>query len=204
MNKREPSGRIKSRPLARFAPFFARKPMIVISVPALTASRVKPRRSSVFGVAPSIIHAVVLPSEVGEFADEIRRVFLELGRTFGLESLAGECSPPIDVYETDETIEIAVDLPGVNPEALRVLMTRGTVLIVGEKPARRAQGESSFHLVERGFGRFARSVRLTQACDAAHARATLADGELRVSIPKMPERRGRSIQIPITPAAKPS
>jgi HSP20 family protein len=152
----------------------------------------------------SRIHAVVLPSEVGEFADEIRRVFLELGRTFGLESLAGECSPPIDVYETDETIEIAVDLPGVNPEALRVLMTRGTVLIVGEKPARRAQGESSFHLVERGFGRFARSVRLTQACDAAHARATLADGELRVSIPKMPERRGRSIQIPITPAAKPS
>jgi len=152
----------------------------------------------------SRIHAVVLPSEVGDLADEVRRVFLELGRTFGLESLAGECAPPIDVYETDEALEIAVDLPGVSPEALRVVIKGGTVLIVGEKPARRAQGESSFHLVERGFGRFARSVRFTQACDAANARATLADGELRVSIPKIADRRGRSIKVPVTSAAKPS
>lgn len=152
----------------------------------------------------SRIHAVVLPSEVGDFADEVRRVFLELGRTFGLESLAGECTPPIDVYETDETLEIAVDLPGVSAEALRVIIKAGTVLIVGEKPARRVHGESSFHLVERGFGRFARSVRSTAACDAANARATLAEGELRVSIPKAAERRGRSIQVPVTSAAKPS
>jgi HSP20 family protein len=148
----------------------------------------------------SRIHAVVLPSEVGEFADEVRRVFLELGRTFGLESLAGECTPPIDVYETDETIEIAVDLPGVSADTVRVLVKSGTVLIVGEKPARRVQGESTFHLVERGYGRFARSVRCTQACDAANARATIAGGELRVSVPKMADRRGRTIQVPITPA----
>jgi HSP20 family protein len=149
----------------------------------------------------SRLHAVVLPSEVGDFAQDVRQVFLELGRTFGLESLAGECTPPIDVYETDEAIEIAVDLPGVSADTVRVVMKDGTVLIVGEKPARRGQGESSFHLVERGYGRFARSVRLTQACEAAHARATMAAGELRVSIPKIADRRGRSIQVPITTTA---
>jgi HSP20 family protein len=150
----------------------------------------------------SRIHAVALPSEVGEFADEVRRVFLELGRTFGLESLAGECSPPIDVFETDETLEVAVDLPGVSLETIRVLIKAGTVLIVGEKPERRIAGESSFHLVERGFGRFARSIRFTQACDASRARATIGDGELRVSIPKIADRRGRTVHVPITPAAK--
>src|SRR6185503_19107466 len=98
----------------------------------------------------SRIHAVVLPSEVGDFADEVRRVFLELGRTFGMESLAGECTPALDVFETDTNVEIAVDLSGVEPEAVRVLIKAGTVLIVGEKPARRAQRESTFHLVERG------------------------------------------------------
>jgi hypothetical protein len=36
--------------------------VIVISVPIFTASRVKPRRNNVFGVAPSIIHGVVVPS----------------------------------------------------------------------------------------------------------------------------------------------
>jgi HSP20 family protein len=149
----------------------------------------------------SRIHTVVLPSEVGEFREEVRRVFLELGRTFGLESLAGECTPAIDVYETDDAIEIAVDLPAVEPDAVRVIVKAGTVLIVGEKPARRPQSDSSFHLVERGFGRFARSVRLSGACDAARARATLVDGELRVSIPKIDDRRGQSLRVPIERAA---
>lgn len=152
----------------------------------------------------SRIHSVVLPSEVGDFADEVRRVFLELGRTFGLESLAGECAPALDVYETDQTVEIAVDLPGVEPHAVRVILKGSTVLIVGEKPARRSQGESNFHLVERGFGRFARGVRLTAACDCAQIRAILSDGELRVTLPKMTDRRGRSIQVKVESAAKPS
>jgi HSP20 family protein len=145
----------------------------------------------------SHIDAVVLPSEISDFADEVRRVFLELGRAFGAESLAGECSPTIDVFETDDTLEVTVDLPGVGPGAVRVVMKADAVLIVGEKTPRRGIGESSFHLVERGFGRFARTVRLGRACDAAKAHATLDDGELRISIPKMAERRGRPITIEV-------
>jgi HSP20 family protein len=152
----------------------------------------------------SRIHTIVLPSEVADFADEVRLVFLELGRTFGLESLAGECAPPLDVYETDDAVEITADLPGVDPGAVRVVIKGATLLIIGEKPARRTQGESTFHLVERGFGRFARGVRLARACDAARARARMANGELRVSIPKRAERRGSRIQVPIDSAAKPS
>jgi len=145
----------------------------------------------------SRIHAVVLPSEVGDFADEVRRVFLEFGRSFGAESLAGECSPAIDVFETDDALEVTVDLPGVDPVAVRVVMKADVLLIVGEKTPRRRIVESSFHLVERGFGRFARTVRLGRACDPAKARATLAGGELRVSIPKLAERRGRTIPITV-------
>jgi HSP20 family protein len=144
------------------------------------------------------IHAIAIPSEVGDLSDEVRRVFLELGRVFGSESLAGECVPPIDVYESDDTLEIAVDLPGVDPAAIRVLGKGDSILIAGEKAARRARGESSFHLVERGYGRFARVVRLARACDTAQARATLNGGELRVSVPKVGDRRGRAIPITIS------
>ena len=146
----------------------------------------------------SRIHAVAPASDVAEFADEIRRVFLELGRTFGAASLAGECSPPIDVYENDEAVEIIVDLPGIDASTVRVVVKGDAVLIVGEKAARRAQSEASFHLVERGFGRFARTVRLACACDLGDAVARLAEGELHISLPKMTERRGRIISIPIT------
>ena len=144
------------------------------------------------------IHAVAIPSEIGDFTDEVRRIFVELGRVFGPESLAGECSPAVDVYETDDTIEIVVDLPGVDPTAVRVLSKGDAVLIAGEKPPRRTRGESSFHLVERGYGRFARVVRIGAPCEITSANATFVEGELRISLPKMKDRRGRTIQIPIT------
>ena len=143
------------------------------------------------------IHALAFPSELGEFSDEVRRVYLELGRAFGSESLAGECSPALDVYETDDTLEITVDLPGVDASAIRVIAKGDSVLVAGEKSARRTRRESSFHLVERGYGRFARVVRLGRACDTAQAKATLVSGELRVSIPKISDRRGRSVPIAV-------
>jgi HSP20 family protein len=144
------------------------------------------------------IQAVVLPLEPSEFAEEIRRIFRELGRSLGLGSLSGECSPPFDVYETDESIELSMDLPGVELDAVRIIVKGMSVLIAGEKSARRGRGDSSFHLVERGFGRFARSVRLTAPCDASRATATLQNGELRVHLPKIADRRGRPIHVPIS------
>src|SRR4051794_38889426 len=116
------------------------------------------------------IQAIALPSEVGNFTDEVRQVFLELGRVFGADSLAGECAPAVDVYETDETVEIAVDLPGVEPGAVRIIAKGDGMLIAGEKAPRRARSESTFHLVERGYGRFARVVRVARACDTSKAR----------------------------------
>jgi len=141
------------------------------------------------------IHAVAFPSEIGDFADEVRRIFAELGRAFGAESLAGECAPPIDVYETDDAVEIAVDLPGVQRDGVRIMSKGDTILIVGEKAPRLAGRDSSFHLVERGYGRFARVVRLNRACDTSKARARLADGELHVTVPKIADRRGKTITI---------
>ena len=143
------------------------------------------------------IHALAIPSELGDFSDEVRRVYLELGRAFGSESLAGECAPALDVYETDDTLEITVDLPGVDASAIRVIAKGDSVLVAGEKSARRTRAESSFHLVERGYGRFARVVRLGRACDTAQAKASLTGGELRVSIPKISDRRGRSVPIAV-------
>jgi HSP20 family molecular chaperone IbpA len=146
----------------------------------------------------SRIHAIAFPSEIGDFAGDARQVFLELGCVFGSETLTGECSPPLDVYETDDTFEMTVDLPGVDPAAVRVIGKGDSVLIAGEKAARRAHGESSFHLVERGYGRFARVVRIGRAGDTSKARATFVNGELRVSIPKIAERRGTTIAITVT------
>ena len=108
----------------------------------------------------------------------------------------------MDVYETDETIEIVLDLPGADAAAVRLVSRGDSLLIAGEKARRRTRGDSRFHLVERGYGRFARVVHFGRPCDTARANATLADGELRITVPKIVERRGVSIPITITTMAQ--
>jgi HSP20 family protein len=120
--------------------------------------------------------------------------------------VAGECMPVVDVFETEKTVEIVLDLPGVSPDAVRVLFKSGVLLIVGEKerPDLTRRGPASFHLVERDFGRFARAVRISAAIDGSQARARMANGELRVVLPRIAERRGAGLLVPIeSPTAPP-
>ncbi len=149
----------------------------------------------------SDIHRMLLSSEVRDLSVEVSRLFEELDRAFpGRRRLTpGTCSPLLDVLETDSAVEIVMDLPGVEPDSVRVLIKNGVVLVVGEKvPADSAgRSDATFHLVERGFGRFARAVRVSEAIDARRAEARLRAGELRVAVPKIVERRGEDIAVPV-------
>jgi HSP20 family protein len=138
--------------------------------------------------------------DVGDLSQEVRRLFEELGRRHAERRhlISGECMPLQDVFETDRTIEIVLDLPGVSADSCRVLVKSGVVLVVGEKERpEQAHGPASFHLVERDFGRFARAIRLTGAVDATKTQARLKDGELRIVLPKIADRRGREIPVAI-------
>jgi HSP20 family protein len=103
------------------------------------------------------------------------------------------------VIETDEEVEVIVDLPAVSASAVQIVFARNVLLVAGQKapPACDHHRDAAFHLAERGFGRFARAVRLDGAFDAGRAAATLAAGELRVTLPRLEDRRGREIRIPI-------
>jgi HSP20 family protein len=163
-----------------------------------TVGRLRPGDLCDDSAMRSRMQAVVLPTEPAEFRDDLRQIFRELDRSTGEEILTGECAPALDVYETDESVEIAVDLPAVDASSIRVVAKGDTLLIVGQKTPRRTRPESSFHLVERGYGRFARAVRLAATGDTSRARVVLVNGELRVSIPKMADRRGRAVTIPVS------
>src|SRR4051812_32651912 len=116
-----------------------------------------------------------IPSaEVGELADDVRQLFEELASTLKIEqrAVSGECRPPLDVVESDDAIEVVMDLSGVAPEAVRILFRSSVLLIAGEKAAPRPGGPQTFHLVEREFGRFARAVRVEGAFDLHAAKAT--------------------------------
>ena len=140
-----------------------------------------------------------------DLAQDVHRLLEDLARRRPdrRHVVAGECMPVVDVFETDRTVEIVLDLPGVAADAVRILIKSGVVLIVGEKerPVLSKNTPASFHLVERDFGRFARAVRVAGAIDAGQARARLSQGELRVVLPRRDERRGQGMLVPIDTGA---
>jgi HSP20 family protein len=147
------------------------------------------------------ISRLLISTDVGDLGQEVRRLFDDLSRRRPdrRHMVSGECMPLLDVFETERTIEIVLDVPGLSSESVRLMIKGGVVLVVGEKerPEPNLRLPASFHLVERDFGRFARAIRIHAAIDASNTRARLKDGELRVILPKLAERRGREILVPI-------
>lgn len=112
---------------------------------------------------------------------------------------AGAHTPPMDILEGPDRIEVRVDLVGVPATAVRVTLSGHHLRIAGHKqpPCPCAPGAARFHVAERTFGHFVRTIALRHAFDAAAITATLAHGELRIVIPRIADRRGREIEIPI-------
>ena len=136
--------------------------------------------------------------DAADLANDARQLLIELDQAVpGAAAINAECRPPLDVIETASAVEVMIDVPGVPAESLRVAIRRGALLVVGAKIAGRIDPNARFHLAERSFGRFARAVRIAGAFDAARAQATVSAGQLRVVLPRIAERRGRVVVIPV-------
>ena len=139
--------------------------------------------------------------EAADLAEDALELLNELDREVpGVALLNAECRPPLDVLETKTALEIVFDVPGVKPDSIRIAVRRDTLLVVGAKLAPPTETRVRFHLAERSYGRFARAVRISSAVDALRARATTSDGELRVVLPHVEERRGAMHLIPVDQA----
>ena len=137
------------------------------------------------------------PRDSFDLAEDARQLLAEIDRDVpGAADVSADCRPPVDVIETPGGLEVVVDVPGVPAESLRVAVGRHTLLIVGAKMTTTPDA-ARYHLAERSYGRFARAVRLDGAFDATRARATSARGELRITLPRLDDRRGRILRIPV-------
>jgi HSP20 family protein len=135
------------------------------------------------------------PGDATDLAEDVRLLFEELSHA--AVAYAGDCHPSLDVRETEETVEVTIDVAGVPAHAIRILFRSGILIIAGIKTPSPALESPVFHLVEREFGRFARAVRLSGAFNVVHARAALRDGELTITFPKQDERRGQAHRISV-------
>ena len=132
---------------------------------------------------------------------EMDRLFESFGREVGWpagEGRAAAMAPSIDVSETESEFKIDADLPGVDEKDVDVVISDNVLTIKGEKKAEKEEKKKDFHLVERSYGSFSRSLTLPFAADPNKAKATFKNGVLSISLPKPPEVKAKAKKIAIS------
>ena len=89
-------------------------------------------------------------------------------------------------------------MPGVDPEQIKIGLTNSRLKIWGEKKRRVSRNRVISHLCsERSYGRFSRIVPLRWSISGRNTTAELANGILLIRMPKVQDRRGTEIIIPV-------
>jgi HSP20 family protein len=103
--------------------------------------------------------------------------------------------PATDVSEDTNTIQITMELAGVNPEDVRISLEGNVLTIRGEKRQEDEENSERVHRIERIYGMFERAFVLPNTADPERIEAGYENGVLTVSIPKAERARPREIRV---------
>jgi HSP20 family protein len=133
------------------------------------------------------------------FRREMDRLFESFGREVGWPApgTGAAMAPSIDVSETESELKIEADLPGVDQKDVDVVISDNILTIKGEKKSEKEEKKKDFHLVERSYGSFSRSLALPFAVDPSQAKATFKNGVLSITLPKPAEVQAKAKKIAI-------
>ncbi len=104
--------------------------------------------------------------------------------------------PPVDVIEDANAITLYADLPGVSKDGLNVHVDADTLTIEGDLGLPTPQGMTASH-AEVHVTRYRRTFTLSKELDAGQVDAELANGVLRVRIPKARDAQPRRIDVKV-------
>jgi len=111
---------------------------------------------------------------------------------------AGETAhPPMDIFEDEASLHVLLEVPGMKREELSIRLDQGRLSVEGFKHGKTDRSCLRYICVEREFGVFRRNVEIPVSVDASGVRAALLDGVLRITLPKVIERRQTVVEIPI-------
>ena len=107
----------------------------------------------------------------------------------------GPTSLGLDVMETNDSFIIKAAIPGVDPADVDISVEDDVLTIKGELEQKNEAEEGEYLRRELRYGAFQRALRLPPTVDADRAQADFEHGMLRLTLPKKPEARARSIKI---------
>jgi HSP20 family protein len=115
---------------------------------------------------------------------EIEQLFADLWQVPRFTGRRQGFRPNVDCFHTDEphALTVVIELPGVDPESVRVVAGERLLAIAGERRRPRVPGRV-YQQMEIEYGPFQRQVSLAEDVDPEHATARFEHGVLTVQLP---------------------
>lgn len=102
-------------------------------------------------------------------------------------------APQVDIYETDSDVFVEADMPGVAADGVDISLEDGVLVIQGRRAAESREGRML--LEEYAPGHYLRRFTVAETIDQEGIEATLADGALKLRLPKAAPAKPRKIEV---------
>jgi HSP20 family protein len=108
-----------------------------------------------------------------------------------------EWAPSLDVSETRDNFVVKAEVPGIDAKDIDISLTGDVLTIKGEKRQEKEEKEEDYHLVERSYGSFSRSVRLPAEVESNKIKASYKNGILNITLPKSEKVKAKEVKIKV-------
>jgi HSP20 family protein len=136
--------------------------------------------------------------ELTSLQNRLSRLFEEQYGTAREDSLtAGAFVPPVDVYEDEHSIQLKLEVPGIEEKDLDVKVENNVLTVSGERKFEKQEKEENFRRVERRYGSFTRSFTLPNTVNAEDVTAEYSNGVLKIKLGKRAEAKPKQIKVNI-------
>ena len=141
---------------------------------------------------------------VDRMLEDMRRMQERIEQAFGsmapMPVMRADWRPAIDVKETETGLTVTAELPGLSEQDVELSVDGDLLTIKGEKKSESTKDEKGWHVQERSYGAFVRSLHLPFAPKPDDVAAAFAKGVLTVTVPKPPEAAKPTSRIEIKSA----
>jgi len=103
--------------------------------------------------------------------------------------------PKVDVIDRDEEVVVRAELPSVKKEDIEISISGNLVTIKGETKKEEKEEKGDYYRAEISRGSFSRMVSLPADVDESKAKASLKDGVLELTLPKLEKAKRRTIKV---------
>jgi len=119
------------------------------------------------------------------------------GEDWGVTRWGEGWSPSLDISETKDNLIVKTEIAGANPKDVNISISGDVLTIKGEKKEEKEEKEENYHLMERSYGSFSRSVKLPVEVDQNKINANYKNGVLKVTLPKSEKTKAKQIKVSV-------